>query len=143
MSTRTQLVKGSHRPQAGAAGCWVSARLQAFLVDEVQVYPQPGCLSIHDKHIEVIVARCCGASRSSMRPGVSTVSWSIAGIFEAENRRVVGEGRTARLGAELMRYHQLAGHRVVAVRGVLQNRPALPVLTIRRARDHLMGLKEQ
>ncbi len=98
-------------------------RVQQHLVSEVQeVYRSQG-VSIHDKHIEVIVRQMLKrvtiieSGDAELLPGELAERTR----FEEENRRVVAEGGTpasGRPGAD--GHHQgLAGDRVVAVGGLL------------------------
>ncbi len=93
------------------------------LVSEVQeVYRSQG-VSIHDKHIEVIVRQMLKrvtiieSGDAELLPGELVER----ARFEEENRRVVAEGGTPASGpARADGHHQgLAGDRVVAVGGLL------------------------
>ena len=97
--------------------------VQVHLVGEVQkVYNSQG-VSIHDKHIEIIIRQMLRrvtiieSGDAELLPG-ELVERS---KFETENRRVVAGGRSPGLRPSAADgYHQgLAGHRVVAVGGVL------------------------
>ena len=97
--------------------------VQIHLVDEVQeVYRSQG-VSIHDKHIEVIVRQMLRrvtiieSGDADLLPGELVERTR----FESENRRVVAEGGSRRpVVPELHGHHQgLAGDGVVAVRGLL------------------------
>ena len=96
---------------------------QQYLSDEVQkVYREQG-VSIHDKHVEVIVRqmlRRVGVSEagdSTYLPGQK----ADAREFAERNRLMVEEGKAARRGSSRAHGHHegVAGHRLVAVGGVV------------------------
>ena len=96
---------------------------QQYLSDEVQkVYREQG-VSIHDKHIEVIVRqmlRRVGVSE----PGDSTVPARSEGRrprVRGHNRRLVDEGKAPGRGSSRAHgdHEGVAGHRLVAVGGVV------------------------
>jgi DNA-directed RNA polymerase subunit beta' len=73
---------------------WASATRRIHLVDEVQkVYRSQG-VSIHDKHIEVIVRQMIRRVTiiDSGDTGVPAGELVDRGVFEKENRRVQEEG---------------------------------------------------
>ena len=122
--------------------------VQMHLVDEVQhVYRQQG-VSIHDKHIEVIVRQMLRRVTIIESGDADLLPGELAerGRFEDENRRVVAEGGTPGLGSPGAHGHHqgLAGDGLVAVGGLLpgDDPRAHRGRHGRPSRDPLLGLKE-
>jgi len=117
------------------------------LVDEVQnVYRQQG-VSIHDKHIEVIVRQMLRrvtiieAGDADLLPG----SMAERGHFEMENRRVVSEGgRPASGRPELMGITKasLATDSWLSAASFQETTRVLTDAAIHAKSDPLLGLKE-
>lgn len=121
--------------------------VQMHLVDEVQnVYRQQG-VSIHDKHIEVIVRQMLRrvtiieAGDAELLPG----SMAERGAFETENRRVVAEGgRPASGRPELMGITKasLATDSWLSAASFQETTRVLTDAAIHAKSDPLLGLKE-
>ena len=121
--------------------------VQMHLVDEVQaVYRQQG-VSIHDKHIEVIVRQMLRrvtiieAGDADLLPG----SMAERGAFETENRRVVAEGgRPASGRPELMGITKasLATDSWLSAASFQETTRVLTDAAIHAKSDPLLGLKE-
>ena len=121
--------------------------VQMHLVDEVQnVYRQQG-VSIHDKHIEVIVRQMLRrvtiieAGDADLLPG----SMAERGAFEMENRRVVAEGgRPASGRPELMGITKasLATDSWLSAASFQETTRVLTDAAIHAKSDPLLGLKE-
>ncbi|WP_116114489.1 DNA-directed RNA polymerase subunit beta' [Austwickia chelonae] len=121
--------------------------VQMHLVDEVQnVYRQQG-VSIHDKHIEVIVRQMLRrvtiieAGDAELLPG----SMAERGAFETENRRVVTEGgRPASGRPELMGITKasLATDSWLSAASFQETTRVLTDAAIHGKSDPLLGLKE-
>ena len=122
-------------------------RVQQYLVDEVQsVYRSQG-VTIHDKHIEVIVRQMLrrvtviDSSDARMLPGELVVR----SAFEAENRRVVADGgRPASGRAELMGITKaaLATDSWLSAASFMETTKVLTDAAINGKSDSLLGLKE-
>ncbi len=122
-------------------------QVQLFLVDQVQeVYRSQG-VSIHDKHIEVIVRQ--------MLKRITIIDQGDAGyltgelversLFEAENRRVVAEGGTPASGRpELMGITKasLATESWLSAASFQETTRVLTDAAIHAKSDPLLGLKE-
>ncbi|MCA0436715.1 MAG: DNA-directed RNA polymerase subunit beta' [Actinobacteria bacterium] len=121
--------------------------VQMHLVDEVQsVYRQQG-VSIHDKHIEVIVRQMLRrvtiieAGDADLLPG----SMAERGAFETENRRVVAEGGKPASGRpELMGITKasLATDSWLSAASFQETTRVLTDAAIHAKSDPLLGLKE-
>ncbi|QQR99922.1 MAG: DNA-directed RNA polymerase subunit beta' [Austwickia sp.] len=121
--------------------------VQMHLVDEVQaVYRQQG-VSIHDKHIEVIVRQMLRrvtiieAGDAELLPG----SMAERGAFETENRRVVAEGGKPASGRpELMGITKasLATDSWLSAASFQETTRVLTDAAIHAKSDPLLGLKE-
>ncbi|GAB49150.1 DNA-directed RNA polymerase subunit beta' [Mobilicoccus pelagius] len=121
--------------------------VQMHLVDEVQkVYRQQG-VSIHDKHIEVIVRQMLRrvtiieAGDADLLPG----SMAERGRFETENRRVVAEGGKPASGRpELMGITKasLATDSWLSAASFQETTRVLTDAAIHAKSDPLLGLKE-
>ncbi|MDO5699790.1 MAG: DNA-directed RNA polymerase subunit beta' [Dermatophilus congolensis] len=121
--------------------------VQMHLVDEVQgVYRQQG-VSIHDKHIEVIVRQMLRrvtiieAGDADLLPG----SMAERGHFEQENRRVVSEGGKPASGRpELMGITKasLATDSWLSAASFQETTRVLTDAAINAKSDPLLGLKE-
>jgi DNA-directed RNA polymerase subunit beta' len=122
-------------------------QVQTHLVDEVQeVYRSQG-VSIHDKHIEVIVRQMLKrvtvveAGDSNLLPGELVER----GIFEEENRRVVSNGGTPAAGRpELMGITKasLATESWLSAASFQETTRVLTDAAIHAKSDPLLGLKE-
>ncbi|HEY8621129.1 MAG TPA: DNA-directed RNA polymerase subunit beta', partial [Dermatophilaceae bacterium] len=121
--------------------------VQMHLVDEVQsVYRQQG-VSIHDKHIEVIVRQMLRrvtiieAGEADLLPG----ELAERGRFESENRRVVSEGGKPASGRpELMGITKasLATESWLSAASFQETTRVLTDAAIHAKSDTLLGLKE-
>ncbi len=121
--------------------------VQMHLVDEVQaVYRQQG-VSIHDKHIEVIVRQMLRrvtiieAGEADLLPG----ELAERGRFESENRRVVAEGGKPASGRpELMGITKasLATESWLSAASFQETTRVLTDAAIHAKSDPLLGLKE-
>ncbi|HET7474840.1 MAG TPA: DNA-directed RNA polymerase subunit beta' [Dermatophilaceae bacterium] len=121
--------------------------VQMHLVDEVQhVYRQQG-VSIHDKHIEVIVRQMLRrvtiieAGEADLLPG----ELAERGRFEAENKRVVSEGGKPASGRpELMGITKasLATESWLSAASFQETTRVLTDAAIHAKSDPLLGLKE-
>ena len=122
-------------------------KAQAFLVDEVQkVYRSQG-VSIHDKHIEVIVRQMLRRITIIDSGDLEFLAGELVdrGIFEAENRRVVEEGGQPASGRpELMGITKasLATESWLSAASFQETTWCSPMRAIQARTDHLMGLKE-
>ncbi|PID97353.1 MAG: DNA-directed RNA polymerase subunit beta' [Actinomycetales bacterium] len=142
----TQLVQGSIDPKQ-VLRILGPRQVQMHLVDEVQgVYRQQG-VSIHDKHIEVIVRQMLRrvtvieAGESNLIPGDLVER----GTFEAENRRVVNEGgRPASGRPELMGITKasLATESWLSAASFQETTRVLTQAAMEAKSDPLRGLKE-
>jgi DNA-directed RNA polymerase subunit beta' len=122
-------------------------KAQEHLVDEVQaVYRQQG-VSIHDKHIEVIVRQMLRrvtiieAGEADLLPG----ELAERGRFESENRRVVAEGGKPASGRpELMGITKasLATESWLSAASFQETTRVLTDAAIHAKSDPLLGLKE-
>ncbi|EAQ00168.1 DNA-directed RNA polymerase beta' subunit [Janibacter sp. HTCC2649] len=122
-------------------------KVQMHLVDEVQhVYRQQG-VSIHDKHIEVIVRQMLRritiieAGDADLLPGMLAER----GRFEDENRRVVAEGGTPASGRpELMGITKasLATESWLSAASFQETTRVLTEAAMEGKSDTLLGLKE-
>jgi DNA-directed RNA polymerase subunit beta' len=122
-------------------------KVQMHLVDEVQhVYRQQG-VSIHDKHIEVIVRQMLRritiieAGNADLLPGMLAER----GRFEDENRRVVAEGGTPASGRpELMGITKasLATESWLSAASFQETTRVLTEAAMEGKSDSLLGLKE-
>ena len=141
-----QLVAGRRRPQEVLRILGQRA-VQLHLVDEVQeVYRSQG-VSIHDKHIEVIVRQMLKrvtiieSGDTEFLPGELVER----GLFEAENRRVVAEGGTPASGRpELMGITKasLATESWLSAASFQETTRVLTDAAIHAKSDPLLGLKE-
>jgi DNA-directed RNA polymerase subunit beta' len=88
-----QLVVGTPDPQGGAAHPRVR-KAQQHLVDEVQAVYRSQGVSIHDKHIEIIVRQMLRRVTVIESGDTNLLPSDLVdrAIFETENRRVVSEG---------------------------------------------------
>ena len=142
----TKLVQGAIDPKQVLRILGPRA-VQMHLVDEVQkVYRQQG-VSIHDKHIEVIVRQMLRrvtiieAGDADLLPG----SMAERGHFETENRRVVAEGgRPASGRPELMGITKasLATDSWLSAASFQETTRVLTDAAIHAKSDPLLGLKE-
>ncbi|WP_312721759.1 DNA-directed RNA polymerase subunit beta' [Mobilicoccus sp.] len=142
----TKLVQGAIDPKQVLRILGPRA-VQMHLVDEVQnVYRQQG-VSIHDKHIEVIVRQMLRrvtiieAGDADLLPG----SMAERGVFETENRRVVSEGgRPASGRPELMGITKasLATDSWLSAASFQETTRVLTDAAIHAKSDPLLGLKE-
>ncbi len=142
----TPLVQGSIDPKQVLRILGPRA-VQMHLVDEVQkVYRQQG-VSIHDKHIEVIVRQMLRrvtiieAGDADLLPG----SMAERGHFETENRRVVAEGGKPASGRpELMGITKasLATDSWLSAASFQETTRVLTDAAIHAKSDPLRGLKE-
>ncbi len=142
----TKLVQGAIDPKQVLRILGPRA-VQMHLVDEVQkVYRQQG-VSIHDKHIEVIVRQMLRrvtiieAGDADLLPG----SMAERGQFETENRRVVAEGgRPASGRPELMGITKasLATDSWLSAASFQETTRVLTDAAIHAKSDPLLGLKE-
>ncbi|GAB94195.1 DNA-directed RNA polymerase subunit beta' [Kineosphaera limosa NBRC 100340] len=142
----TKLVQGAIDPKQVLRILGPRA-VQMHLVDEVQhVYRQQG-VSIHDKHIEVIVRQMLRrvtiieAGDAELLPG----SMAERGVFETENRRVVAEGGKPASGRpELMGITKasLATDSWLSAASFQETTRVLTDAAINAKSDPLLGLKE-
>ncbi|GMA40571.1 hypothetical protein GCM10025883_26160 [Mobilicoccus caccae] len=142
----TKLVQGAIDPKQVLRILGPRA-VQMHLVDEVQnVYRQQG-VSIHDKHIEVIVRQMLRrvtiieAGDADLLPG----SMAERGRFETENRRVVSEGGKPASGRpELMGITKasLATDSWLSAASFQETTRVLTDAAIHAKSDPLLGLKE-
>ncbi|WP_226345735.1 DNA-directed RNA polymerase subunit beta' [Agilicoccus flavus] len=142
----TKLVQGAIDPKQVLRILGPRA-VQMHLVDEVQkVYRQQG-VSIHDKHIEVIVRQMLRrvtiieAGDAELLPG----SMAERGVFETENRRVVAEGGKPASGRpELMGITKasLATDSWLSAASFQETTRVLTDAAIHAKSDPLLGLKE-
>ncbi len=142
----TQLTQGSIDPKQVLRILGPRA-VQMHLVDEVQaVYRQQG-VSIHDKHIEVIVRQMLRritiieAGDADLLPGMLAER----GRFEEENRRVVSEnGRPASGRPELMGITKasLATDSWLSAASFQETTRVLTEAAMEAKSDPLLGLKE-
>ena len=142
----TKLVQGAIDPKQVLRILGPRA-VQMHLVDEVQnVYRQQG-VSIHDKHIEVIVRQMLRrvtiieAGDADLLPG----SMAERGHFETENRRVVAEGGKPASGRpELMGITKasLATDSWLSAASFQETTRVLTDAAIHAKSDPLLGLKE-
>ncbi|GGB73791.1 DNA-directed RNA polymerase subunit beta' [Knoellia flava TL1] len=142
----TQLTVGSIDPKQVLRILGPRA-VQVHLVDEVQhVYRQQG-VSIHDKHIEVIVRQMLRritiieAGNADLLPGMLAER----GRFEDENRRVVAEGGTPASGRpELMGITKasLATESWLSAASFQETTRVLTEAAMEGKSDSLLGLKE-
>ncbi len=121
--------------------------VQLHLVDQVQeVYRSQG-VSIHDKHIEVIIRQML-KRRTIIEAGDSeflTGELVERGLFESENRRVVSEGSTPAAGRpELMGITKasLATESWLSAASFQETTRVLTDAAIHAKSDPLLGLKE-
>ena len=141
-----QLVKGVIDPKQ-VLRVLGQRKAQAFLVDEVQkVYRSQG-VSIHDKHIEVIVRQMLRRITIIDSGDSEFLAGELVdrGIFEAENRRVVEEGGQPASGRpELMGITKasLATESWLSAASFQETTRVLTDAAIQARTDHLMGLKE-
>jgi len=146
VETGTQLVVGAIDPKQ-VLRILGPRKAQQHLVDEVQhVYRQQG-VSIHDKHIEVIVRQMLRritiieAGETEMLPGELVER----GRFETENRRVVAEGSQAASGRpELMGITKasLATDSWLSAASFQETTRVLTEAAMQAKSDPLLGLKE-
>jgi DNA-directed RNA polymerase subunit beta' len=142
----TQLVQGSIDPKVVLRILGPRA-VQTHLVDEVQnVYRQQG-VSIHDKHIEVIVRQMLRritiieAGETELLPG----TLAERGRFEEENRRIVAEGgRPASGRPDLMGITKasLATDSWLSAASFQETTRVLTEAAMEGRSDPLLGLKE-
>ncbi len=142
----TQLVIGSIDPKV-VLRILGPRKVQTHLVDEVQsVYRQQG-VSIHDKHIEVIVRQMLRritiieSGNADLLPGMLAER----GRFEEENRRVVAEGgRPASGRPELMGITKasLATDSWLSAASFQETTRVLTEAAMEGRSDPLLGLKE-
>lgn len=142
----TKLVQGAIDPKQVLRILGPRA-VQMHLVDEVQaVYRQQG-VSIHDKHIEVIVRQMLRrvtiieAGDAELLPG----ELAERGRFETENRRVLAEGgKTASGRPELMGITKasLATESWLSAASFQETTRVLTDAAIQAKSDPLLGLKE-
>ena len=142
----TQLVQGSIDPKVVLRILGPRA-VQTHLVDEVQnVYRQQG-VSIHDKHIEVIVRQMLRritiieAGDTELLPG----TLAERGRFEEENRRIVAEsGRPASGRPDLMGITKasLATDSWLSAASFQETTRVLTEAAMEGRSDPLLGLKE-
>ncbi|PRY57500.1 DNA-directed RNA polymerase subunit beta' [Knoellia remsis] len=142
----TQLTQGSIDPKQVLRILGPRAA-QKHLVDEVQhVYRQQG-VSIHDKHIEVIVRQMLRritiieSGNADLLPGMLAER----GRFEEENRRVVAEGGTPASGRpELMGITKasLATESWLSAASFQETTRVLTEAAMEGKSDPLLGLKE-
>ncbi|MFN8125372.1 MAG: DNA-directed RNA polymerase subunit beta' [Candidatus Nanopelagicales bacterium] len=141
-----QLVKGVIDPKQ-VLRVLGQRKAQQFLVDEVQkVYRSQG-VSIHDKHIEVIVRQMLRRITIIDSGDSEFLAGELVdrGIFEAENRRVVEEGGQPASGRpELMGITKasLATESWLSAASFQETTRVLTDAAIQARTDHLMGLKE-
>ncbi|MBW8172391.1 DNA-directed RNA polymerase subunit beta' [Ornithinimicrobium sp. Arc0846-15] len=142
----TQLIKGAIDPKQ-VLRILGPRKTQQHLVDEVQrVYRQQG-VSIHDKHIEVIVRQMLRritiieAGKTDLLPG----ELAERGRFETENRRVVSEGGQPASGRpELMGITKasLATESWLSAASFQETTRVLTEAAMQGKSDPLLGLKE-
>ncbi len=141
-----QLVKGVIDPKQ-VLRVLGQRKAQAFLVDEVQkVYRSQG-VSIHDKHIEVIVRQMIRRITIIDSGDSEFLAGELVdrGAFEAENRRVQEEGGQPASGRpELMGITKasLATDSWLSAASFQETTRVLTDAAIQAKTDHLMGLKE-
>ena len=141
-----QLVKGVIDPKQ-VLRVLGQRKAQAFLVDEVQkVYRSQG-VSIHDKHIEVIVRQMIRRVTIIDSGDSEFLAGELVdrGTFEAENRRVQEEGGQPASGRpELMGITKasLATDSWLSAASFQETTRVLTDAAIQAKTDHLMGLKE-
>ncbi len=146
VETGTQLVVGAIDPKQ-VLRILGPRKAQQHLVDEVQhVYRQQG-VSIHDKHIEVIVRQMLRritiieAGDAALLPGELVER----GRFETENRRVVAEGGQPASGRpELMGITKasLATDSWLSAASFQETTRVLTEAAMQAKSDPLLGLKE-
>ncbi len=141
-----QLVKGVIDPKQ-VLRVLGQRNAQAFLVDEVQkVYRSQG-VSIHDKHIEVIVRQMIRRVTIIDSGDSEFLAGELVdrGVFEKENRRVQEEGGQPASGRpELMGITKasLATDSWLSAASFQETTRVLTDAAIQAKTDHLMGLKE-
>ena len=141
-----QLVKGVIDPKQ-VLRVLGQRNAQAFLVDEVQkVYRSQG-VSIHDKHIEVIVRQMIRRVTIIDSGDSEFLAGELVdrGVFEKENRRVQEEGGQPAPGRpELMGITKasLATDSWLSAASFQETTRVLTDAAIQAKTDHLMGLKE-
>ena len=142
----TQLVKGVIDPKQ-VLRVLGQRQAQKFLVDEVQkVYRSQG-VSIHDKHIEVIVRQMLRRITIIDSGDSQFLAGELVdrGIFENENRRVQEEGGQPASGRpELMGITKasLATESWLSAASFQETTRVLTDAAIQAKTDNLMGLKE-
>jgi DNA-directed RNA polymerase subunit beta' len=142
----TQLVQGAIDPKQVLRILGPRA-VQMHLVDEVQrVYRQQG-VSIHDKHIEVIVRQMLRRVTVIEAGDADLIPGDLAerGAFETENRRVVAEGgRPAAGRPELMGITKasLATESWLSAASFQETTRVLTQAAMEAKSDPLRGLKE-
>ena len=142
----TQLVQGAIDPKQ-VLRILGPRQAQKHLVDEVQkVYRQQG-VSIHDKHIEVIVRQMLRRITilESGETGLLPGTLAERARFEAENRRVVAEGgRPAAGRPELMGITKasLATDSWLSAASFQETTRVLTEAAMEGKSDPLLGLKE-
>jgi DNA-directed RNA polymerase subunit beta' len=142
----TQLVKGVIDPKQ-VLRVLGQRKAQGFLVDEVQkVYRSQG-VSIHDKHIEVIVRQMLRRITIIDSGDSEFLAGELVdrGIFDKENRRVQADGGQPASGRpELMGITKssLATESWLSAASFQETTRVLTDAAIQAKTDHLMGLKE-
>ncbi len=122
-------------------------RVQEHLVEEVQAVYRTQGAPIHDKHIEIIIRQMLRritvieSGDTSMLPG-ELVDRK---VFEAENRRMVTEGRTPALGRPVLMgitKASLATESWLSAASFQETTKVLTDAAIHAKSDSLVGLKE-
>jgi len=141
-----QLVKGIRDPKE-VLEVLGQRTAQRFLVDEVQMVYRSQGVSIHDKHIEVIVRQML--RRITIIDSADSVflagDMRDRGSFDKENRRVVDEGGQPASGrAELMGITKasLATDSWLSAASFQETTRVLTEAAIEQKTDDLLGLKE-
>ena len=134
-------------PQDRCCGSWASVQVQLHLVDQVQeVYRSQG-VSIHDKHIEVIVRQMLKRVTIIESGDADFLTGQLVerGMFESGNRAVVAEGgKPASARPELMGITKasLATESWLSAASFQETTRVLTEAAIEAKSDPLLGLKE-
>ncbi len=141
-----QLTEGSINPQDILHVLGREA-VQRYLVDEVQkVYRSQG-VNINDKHIEIIVRQMLSKVRTESSGDTELVPGELVNRFEYEdiNAKVLAEGgepATARPLLLGITRAALSTNSWLAAASFQETTKVLTEAAVRRATDHLIGLKE-
>jgi DNA-directed RNA polymerase subunit beta' len=141
-----QLVKGVRDPKE-VLEVLGQRRAQQFLVDEVQMVYRSQGVSIHDKHIEVIVRQMLRRITIIDSGDAEFLAGDMKdrGRFDNENRRVVADGGQPASGrAELMGITKasLATDSWLSAASFQETTRVLTEAAIEQKTDDLLGLKE-